>query len=714
MKLACIFIALTVAAAAAAPLSESEYDALWTQFKLDFSKTYDVAEEAARLLTFKSNVDFITSHNARAEEHGYTVGMNQFGDMSRAEFKKVMLTYKAEQKKPNPVKIFSEENLASSVDWTTKGAVTPVKNQGQCGSCWAFSTTGATEGAMQIATGKLQSYSEQELVDCAGSFGNQGCNGGLMDNGFKYIEANGDALESSYAYTGKTGTCQKAKQAANELKKGVMTKFTDVQTDSEAQLMAAINQQPVSVAIEADQSGFQFYKSGVFSGTCGNKLDHGVLAVGYGTDNGKDYWKIKNSWAATWGDKGYIRLARGTKNSTSTNGRKLLGGGGGGKDGECGLLKQPSYPSVTKTSEVQELPTGKVYHIPMKRRSNEDFLKGIFANQNKVETTLNAATPIVIKDFSNAQYYGQVSVGTPPQNFNVIYDTGSANLWVPNKKVGLAGILKHKYNSAKSSTYVANGTVFKIQYGSGPVSGIWSEDTVTMAGLPIKNQLFAEVENASGLGMGGLSYALGKFDGILGLGWDKISVDGVKTPFHGLVDSGELAKPEFAFYLGNNADGTLVMGGTDPNHYTGDFSYVPLKKEDYWRIALDDVKLSGKSMSTTKDAIVDSGTSLLAGPKAEVVKIAAAVGATPLVKGEYKIDCTKTAPDLTFTLAGKDYTFTKAEYTIQSGSVCLFAMMGIDVPAPNGPLWILGDVFMRKYYTVFDWGNKQLGFATAK
>merc|ERR1711968_44308 len=269
-----------------------------------------------------------------------------------------------------------------------------------------------------------------------------------MDNGFNFIQQNnGICSESSYPYTAANGACN-----TQCTKVVTVSGHEDVPKMDEKSLLVAASQHPVSVAIEADKPAFQMYKSGVFDNAgCGTQLDHGVLVVGYGTDNGKDYWKIKNSWAATWGDKGYIRLARGTKNSTSTNGRKLLGGGGGGKDGECGLLKQPSYPSVTKTSEVQELPTGKVYHIPMKRRSNEDFLKGIFANQNKVETTLNAATPIVIKDFSNAQYYGQVSVGTPPQNFNVIYDTGSANLWVPNKKVGLAGILKHKYNSAKSS-----------------------------------------------------------------------------------------------------------------------------------------------------------------------------------------------------------------------------------------------------------------------
>merc|ERR1719201_2575765 len=289
--------------AAAAPLGESEYQSLWTQFKQDFTKSYALAEEHdARYLTFKTNVDFIMSHNERADEHGFTVGINQFADMTRQEFKKTMLTYQAERKQANPIKVFDTTNLADSVD-----------------------------GAYQIATGKLLSFSEQELVDCAGSYGNQGCNGGLMDDGFKYIEAKGDALESAYSYTGKTGTCNTAKQsAADGLKAGKVTSFNDVQSDSEPQMEAAVAKGPVSVAIEADQSGFQFYKSGVFSGTCGTKLDHGVLAVGYGTDGGKAYWKVKNSWGATWGSQGYIMLARNIASSK----------------GQCGIAMQPSYPTM--------------------------------------------------------------------------------------------------------------------------------------------------------------------------------------------------------------------------------------------------------------------------------------------------------------------------------------------------------------------------------
>merc|ERR1712153_179859 len=191
---------------------------------------------------------------------------------------------------------------------------------------------GSVEGRNQIKNGKLVSLSEQELTSCASKYGNQGCNGGLMDDGFKFIEAEGLETEADYKYDGATGTCDTTKEKAHDgINPGVVTSFKDVASNSQSQLAAAVAEGPVSVAIEADQSGFQFYKSGIFSGTCGTQLDHGVLAVGYGTDGGKDYWKVKNSWGSTFGEAGYIRLLRGKSGA-----------------GECGLLSgPPSYPVVS-------------------------------------------------------------------------------------------------------------------------------------------------------------------------------------------------------------------------------------------------------------------------------------------------------------------------------------------------------------------------------
>merc|ERR1711959_17857 len=315
MKL--ILVALTFAAVAvfAAPtsdLSDSEYRTLFETYKKDFNKVYDAEIESSKFKIFKDNVDFINHHNANlADELGYTTAINQFADMTNAEFKRTMLGYNALQKPKFDTVILDESTTASSVDWTTKGAVTPVKNQAQCGSCWAFSTTGSVEGANFIKNGKLVSLSEQELVDCAGSYGNIGCNGGLMDDAFKFIEAHGLEKETSYPYKGANGKCDTAKEtAADGISKGVVTSFKDVTPNSESQLAAAVTLGPVSVAIEADQQGFQHYSSGVFSGTCGTNLDHGVLAVGFGTDSGKDYWKVKNSWGASWGDQGYIMMAK--------------------------------------------------------------------------------------------------------------------------------------------------------------------------------------------------------------------------------------------------------------------------------------------------------------------------------------------------------------------------------------------------------------------
>jgi hypothetical protein len=226
-------------------------------------------------------------------------------------------------------------SLPESVNWVEKGSVTPVKDQGQCGSCWSFSTTGALEGAYVNKNGNLVSFSEQELVDCDNRKNggkDMGCNGGLMDNAFSWIEKNGGlCVESAYPYTsGTTKTAGTCETTCTPMEGSKIVNFVDVSQKSDTAMMTALSMQPVSIAIEADQKDFQLYKSGVFTGDCGTNLDHGVLAVGYGTLDGEDYYLVKNSWATTWGDNGYIRLGRGSKYNSGA--------------GQCGMLMQASYP----------------------------------------------------------------------------------------------------------------------------------------------------------------------------------------------------------------------------------------------------------------------------------------------------------------------------------------------------------------------------------
>jgi cathepsin D len=324
---------------------------------------------------------------------------------------------------------------------------------------------------------------------------------------------------------------------------------------------------------------------------------------------------------------------------------------------------------------------------------------------------------VTISDYQNAQYYGVIGMGTPPKQFKVIFDTGSSNLWVPNTDCGFACLLKNKYSASRSSSYEKNGTKFQIMYGSGPVSGHLSYDTVEIAGLTAKRQEFAEVDTVTGLG---LAYGIGRFDGILGMAFPSISVDGISPVFQTLLKQGQLNRGVFAFYLGENAPGELTIGGIDPAHFRGPLAYVPVTSDTYWETTLHSVKFGGLTSTKTSRCILDTGTSVLAGPTKDVRAIAERAGATPVLNtGEYMIDCAQidTLPALELTLSGVTFSLSGSDYIVKTSSfgqeACLFGFLGIDVPEPRGPLWILGDVFLRKYYTVFDVDGNRMGFAPA-
>lgn len=296
-------------------------------------KIYETIEEKLnRFDIFKDNLIHIDETNKRVTN--YWLGLNEFADLTHDEFKKMYLGLKVdlaggENSGDREFSYGDVVDLPKSVDWRKKGAVTRVKNQGSCGSCWAFSTVAAVEGVNQIVTGNLTGLSEQELIDCDTSF-NNGCNGGLMDYAFSFIVKNGGLhKEEDYPYIMEEGTCERRKDEPQVV---TISGYKDVPMNSEESLLKALANQPISVAIEASGRDFQFYKGGVFDGHCGSELDHGVAAVGYGSDKGLDYIIVKNSWGPKWGEKGYIRFKRNT----------------GKAEGLCGINKMASYPVKIK------------------------------------------------------------------------------------------------------------------------------------------------------------------------------------------------------------------------------------------------------------------------------------------------------------------------------------------------------------------------------
>ncbi|XP_076450639.1 cathepsin L-like peptidase [Babylonia areolata] len=324
-----IVVALSASALSASLL---DLDREWMIFKKTHNKLYSPQAEAVRRVIWEQSLQMIVEHNLEADRglHTFRLGMNHLGDMTSKEVVAMLNGYKMSANRTAGATYLPPSNvgdLPSEVDWRTKGYVTPVKNQAQCGSCWAFSSTGSLEGQHFKKTGTLVSLSEQNLMDCSRKEGNHGCEGGLMDQAFTYIKKNkGVDTEESYPYRARDENCHFSPANVGATDTG----YVDITQGSESDLQSAVaTVGPISVAIDASKRSFQLYRSGVYyEPKCSSeRLDHGVLAVGYGTAGSEDYWLVKNSWGAQWGMNGYIQMSRNRNNN-------------------CGIATQASYPTV--------------------------------------------------------------------------------------------------------------------------------------------------------------------------------------------------------------------------------------------------------------------------------------------------------------------------------------------------------------------------------
>ncbi|KAJ7068318.1 endopeptidase [Mycena amicta] len=322
---------------------------------------------------------------------------------------------------------------------------------------------------------------------------------------------------------------------------------------------------------------------------------------------------------------------------------------------------------------------------------------------------------VPLSNFMNAQYFADITLGTPPQSFKVVLDTGSSNLWVPSTQCSsIACFLHTKYDSKASSSHKANGSSFEIRYGTGSMEGFVSNDVLTIGDLSIPKQDFAEATKEPGL-----VFAFAKFDGILGLGYDTISVNGITPPFYSMINAGLLESPVFSFRIGSSEEdaGEAVFGGIDPDAYTGKINYVPVRRKAYWEVELEKISFGDDELELENTgAAIDTGTSLIALPTDIAEMLNAQIGATKSWNGQYTVDCAKvpTLPDLAFYFGGQPYTLKGSDYILEVQGTCMSSFTGMDINLPGGSLWIVGDVFLRKYFTVYDLGRNAVGFATSK
>ncbi|NWX23838.1 CATEA protein, partial [Aegotheles bennettii] len=323
-------------------------------------------------------------------------------------------------------------------------------------------------------------------------------------------------------------------------------------------------------------------------------------------------------------------------------------------------------------------------------------------------------------DYMNAQYYGVVNVGTPPQKFTVVFDTGSSNFWVPSAYcISEACRVHQKFKSFRSDSYEHGGEAFSLQYGTGQLLGIAGKDTLQISNISIKGQDFGESVFEPGA-----TFILAQFDGVLGLGYPSLAVGNALPVFDSIMNQQLVEEPVFSFYLKRGDDtengGELILGGIDHSRYKGSIHWVPVTEKSYWQIHLNNIKIQGRVTFCPHgcEAIVDSGTSLITGPSSQIRRLQELIGASPSHIGEFLVDCRRLSslPHISFTIGHHEYRLTAEQYIIKSiedQTFCMSGFQSLDIPTHSGPLWILGDVFMSAFYCIFDRGNDRVGFAKA-